>query len=105
MQLNNGTRLALAGALAGGFSNRELPLLVVIVTSIALFGPLCITNFTAFVGCLVSTYASLHHYDCIPSFHTYTVVLYPIDLAKTLRQAGPASASATLWTQARCVWH
>lgn len=50
LALNNGTRLALAGALAGGFSN---------------------------------------------------LVLYPIDLAKTLRQAGSATASATLRTQAR----
>lgn len=31
------------------------------------------------------------------------VVLYPIDLAKTLKQAGPASASASVWTQARYV--
>lgn len=50
LALNNGTRLALAGALAGGFSN---------------------------------------------------LVLYPIDLAKTLRQAGSATASVTLRTQAR----
>lgn len=50
LALNNGTRLALAGALAGGLSN---------------------------------------------------LVLYPIDLAKTLRQAGSATASATLRTQAR----
>lgn len=48
--MNNGTRLALAGALAGGFSN---------------------------------------------------LALYPIDLAKTLKQAGPASKGASLATQAR----
>lgn len=47
---NNGTRLALAGALAGGFSN---------------------------------------------------LVLYPIDLAKTLKQAGPSSKGASLASQAR----
>jgi len=47
---NNGTRLALAGALAGGFSN---------------------------------------------------LVLYPIDLAKTLKQAGPSSKGANLASQAR----
>lgn len=49
-QTNNGTRLALAGALAGGFSN---------------------------------------------------LVLYPIDVAKTLRQAGAAYKGASLVTQAR----
>jgi len=48
--MNSGTRLALAGALAGGFSN---------------------------------------------------MVLYPIDVAKTLRQAGPASRGASLSSQAR----